>query len=281
MKKINLMKGAAAAALFSLVALLGCNNAAGSSSNGSVTGQVFGYITDTKGEPVEGATVALGNLTTTTNSNGAFALTGVPVNAVYNNGTIVPSSTTAATQDYTLSVKKDGYLSTKIENIRVVETTQKSDEVALLEKAWGAYSSILNDFAKLGGTSPSTISSSNVTATDGIVIPLQNTNDTFKEMANQYATILDRIQKVSKQTESTFAKATLTPCNGYFEGTLKITKSPAKNITTDAASIKAAPADVNLKLVSTDYTGYVYEAKTDSNGKFKFEKLPVNTTLKT
>ena len=75
------MKSAAAAALFSLIALFGCNNNATVSDDYSANGQIFGYVTDTKGEPLSGVTIALGNQTTTTNQNGAFALTGVPANA--------------------------------------------------------------------------------------------------------------------------------------------------------------------------------------------------------
>ncbi len=282
MKKNIRMKSAAIAALFSLVALLGCNNAAGSSSNGSVTGQVFGYITDTKGEPVEGATVALGNMTTTTNTNGAFALTGVPANATQNAATSV-NAATGTTQTYTLTVTKDGYLSNKVDGITVVETTDKSDAALLLNTAATAYATILNTFAGVGGTGATAIAAGTTIAADGLILDTQNTNDTFKGMADAYATILDRYANLSKTYESTFVTTTLTPCNAYVEGSLKITKSPQKNITTDAASIKAAPADVKVKLVSAAATGattgYVYETTTDKDGKFKFEGLPVNTAL--
>ena len=280
MKKNILMKSAAIAALFSLVALLGCNNNAASASNSGVSGAVFGYVTDTKGAPLEGVSVALGDKIVTTNANGAFALTGVPVNATQ--GTNGLTYATSTTQTYTLTVKKDGYLPATITGIAVVETTDKSDAALLLNAAASAYQTILDDFAKLGGTNPSAVTASNVTATDGVLLSTQNTNDTFKGMADAYATILDRYQQLSKETESTFVSAALKPCNGYFEGTLKITKSPAKNITTDASSIKPAKEGVKLKLVSAatgNNTSYVYEATTDKDGKFKFEKLPVATTL--
>ena len=283
MKKLNLMKGAAAAALFSLVALLGCNNNTAGAGNYSATGQIFGYVTDTKGEPLSGVTIALGNQTTTTNANGAFALTGVPANATQNsNGGITEATTTTtAGQKYVLTATKDGYLSSKMENIYVVETTDKSDAALLLNTAATAYATILNTFAGVGGTGATAIAAGTTIAADGLILDTQNTNDTFKGMADAYATILDRYANLSKTYESTFVTTTLTPCNGYFEGTLKITKSPAKNITTDASSIKAAPEGVKVKLAGgSGTTKYIYEATTDKDGNFKFTNLPINTEFK-
>lgn len=277
MKKINLMKSAAVAALFSLVALFGCNNNATVSNDYSANGQIFGYVTDTKGEPLSGVTIALGNQTTTTNQNGAFALTGVPANATETDAGPVAQAT-GNSQEYVLTATKDGYLSKTSGNILVVETTDKSDAALLLNAAAGAYKDILKAFAEQGGEGATSIGAGSTVATDGVILDTQNTNDTFKGMADAYATVLERYQNLSKTYESTFVKLELSPCNGYFEGTLKITKSPGKDITTDAASIKAAPEGVKVKLVSDD--GYVYEAITDKDGKFKFEKLPVAKTLK-
>lgn len=277
MKKINLMKSAAVAALFSLVALFGCNNNATVSDDYSANGQIFGYVTDTKGEPLSGVTIALGNQTTTTNQNGAFALTGVPANATQNPAGGVTEATVPSQQQYVLTATKDGYLSGKKDGILVVETTDKSDAALLLGIAADTYKEILKEFAKQGGAGATSIASGSTVATDGVILDTQNTNDTFKGMADAYATVLERYQNLSKTYESTFVKLELSPCNGYFEGTLKITKSPGKDITTDAASIKAAPEGVKVKLVSADK--YVYEAITDKDGKFKFEKLPVARDL--
>lgn len=276
MKKINLMKSAAVAALFSLVALFGCNNNATVSNDYSANGQIFGYVTDTKGEPLSGVTIALGNQTATTNQNGAFALTGVPANATQNPAGGVTKATNSA-QEYELTATKDGYLSKTEGNILVVETTDKSDAAVLLGTAADAYKTILQEFAKQGGAGVTSITNGATVATDGVILDTQNTNDTFKGMADAYATVLERYQNLSKTYESTFVHLVLPPCNGYFEGTLKITKSPGKDITTDAASIKAAPEGVKVKLVSNEK--YVYEAITDKDGKFKFEKLPVATNL--
>ena len=277
MKKINLMKSAAVAALFSLVALFGCNNNATVSNDYSANGQIFGYVTDTKGEPLSGVTIALGNQTTTTNQNGAFALTGVPANATQNPAGGVTEATGASQQQYVLTATKDGYLSKTEGNILVVETTDKSDAAVLLGTAADAYKTILQEFARQGGAGVTSITNGATVATDGVILDTQNTNDTFKGMADAYATVLERYQNLSKTYESTFVHLVLPPCNGYFEGTLKITKSPGKDTTTDAASIKAAPEGVKVKLVSGN--GYVYEAITDKDGKFKFEKLPVATNL--
>lgn len=276
MKKINLMKSAAAAALFSLVALFGCNNNATVSNDYSANGQIFGYVTDTKGEPLSGVTIALGNQTTTTNQNGAFALTGVPANATQA-GVGGVTEATGSGQKYVLTATKDGYLSNTVPNILVVETTDKSDAALLLNTAATAYQTILQEFAKQGSAGVTSITGGAAVATDGVILDTQNTNDTFKGMADAYATVLERYQNLSKTYESTFVNLMLSPCNGYFEGTLKITKSPGKDTTTDAASIKAAPEGVKVKLVSGN--GYVYEAITDKDGKFKFEKLPVATPL--
>lgn len=275
MKKINLMKSAAAAALFSLVALFGCNNNATVSNDYSANGQIFGYVTDTKGEPLSGVTIALGNQTTTTNQNGAFALTGVPANATQAGAGVAEA--TGFNQKYSLTATKDGYLSRIVDNILVVETTDKSDAALLLNTAATAYQTILQEFAKQGSAGVTSITGGAAVATDGVILDTQNTNDTFKGMADAYATVLERYQNLSKTYESTFVNLMLSPCNGYFEGTLKITKSPGKDTTTDAASIKAAPEGVKVKLVSGN--GYVYEAITDKDGKFKFEKLPVATPL--
>lgn len=276
MKKINLMKSAAAAALFSLVALFGCNNNATVSDDYSANGQIFGYVTDTKGQPLSGVTIALGNQTTTTNQNGAFALTGVPANATQA-GVGGVTEATGSGQKYVLTATKDGYLSNTVPNILVVETTDKSDAALLLNTATTAYQTILQEFAKQGSAGVTSITGGAAVATDGVILDTQNTNDTFKGMADAYATVLERYQNLSKTYESTFVNLMLSPCNGYFEGTLKITKSPGKDTTTDAASIKAAPEGVKVKLVSGN--GYVYEAITDKDGKFKFEKLPVATNL--
>lgn len=279
MKKINLMKSAAVAALFSLVALFGCNNNATVSNDYSANGQIFGYVTDTKGEPLSGVTIALGNQTTTTNQNGAFALTGVPANAT-EAGVGTVTQATGSTQKYSLTATKDGYLSRIVDNILVVETTDKSDAALLLNTAATAYQTILQEFAKQGSAGVTSITGGTAVATDGVILDTQNTNDTFEGMADAYATVLERYQNLSKTYESTFVNLMLSPCNGYFEGTLKITKSPGKDITTDAASIKAAPEGVKVKLVSGNPgNGYVYEAITDKDGKFKFEKLPVAIPL--
>ena len=275
MKKINLMKSAAAVALFSLIALFGCNNNATVSDDYSANGQIFGYVTDTKGQPLSGVTIALGNQTTTTNQNGAFALTGVPANATQAGAGVTEA--TGSNQRYVLTATKDGYLPSTVNGILVVETTDKSDAALLLKTATDAYTAILEKFAEQGGAGVTSITNGAAVATDGVILDTQNTNDTFKGMADAYATVLERYQSLSKTYESTFVKLTLPPCNGYFEGTLKITKSPGKDITTDAASIKAAPEGVKVKLVSNEK--YVYEAITDKDGKFKFEKLPVATNL--
>lgn len=277
MKKINLMKSAAVAALFSLVALFGCNNNATVSNDYSANGQIFGYVTDTKGEPLSGVTIALGNQTTTTNQNGAFALTGVPANATQNTVGAGVTEATGSNQRYVLTATKDGYLPSTVNGILVVETTDKSDAALLLNTAATAYQTILQEFAKQGSAGVTSITGGAAVATDGVILDTQNTNDTFKGMADAYATVLERYQNLSKTYESTFVNLMLSPCNGYFEGTLKITKSPGKDTTTDAASIKAAPEGVKVKLVSGN--GYVYEAITDKDGKFKFEKLPVATNL--
>ena len=86
-------------------------------------GYVMGYVVDNRGEPVSGATVALGSKTATTTASGEFKITGVDVNDTklmanqFNTTAGAPDSalTSGGTQvtnnAYAVTVTKKGYLS--------------------------------------------------------------------------------------------------------------------------------------------------------------------------
>lgn len=119
--------------------LIGCKNETSERSKPDLyetkaapTGYIMGYVVDNCGEPVDGATVALGDKTTTT-KNGQFKITGVAANDLKKLEKYYPTTNSqgsASTADtdfdtnlktgstaYAVTVSKKGYLSAVVPSI--------------------------------------------------------------------------------------------------------------------------------------------------------------------
>nr|MCR4939680.1 carboxypeptidase-like regulatory domain-containing protein [Treponemataceae bacterium] len=228
-------------------------------------GQILGYVEDTKGEPVSGASVVLGSKTTTTNENGHFILKDIPINDRKN-------------EKYIVTIKKEGYLSTTANNISVYETTNNSDAAKVLDQMRIDCEKILEEYAK---NTSSGAANAGVTAIspDGTVLMSKDDDDTLKPIADEYAKLYEAYTKIEKTFEATFIQATLTPLNSAVEGTVNITTSSKGNETvTDSNACEGITVKITYK---TSGENYVQEAKakTDASGKFKIENLPANKNL--
>jgi len=267
-------------------------------------GSLVGVVLDNRGEPVEGATVTLGNKTASTNRGGEFVLENVDVNdpkvkaiqTKVGNGSSTTTTTAAdskleptegtssvgnsANYAYTLTVTKDGYLSGLVESMYVTSAENIGGiEDARLSALRNEYAKILEEYAKAVGTSTALASTGDV-----IGATLRDTEDKSATMTT-VAGALKEIQKLYSELgttySSTWASGKLIPLNASLKGTLKLNPSPATaevfNATTYTPS-KGTKVTVTYKR-GDGYSNYTYKAETDENGNFSFEKLPSGVTL--
>ncbi|MBB5227049.1 carboxypeptidase regulatory-like domain-containing protein [Treponema ruminis] len=274
-------------------------------------GAIVGVVLDNRGEPVEGATVTLGNKTASTNRGGEFVLENVDVNdpkvkaiqtgigsgsstttttgstttiTTAADSKLEPGAATAPTTSlsyaYTLSVTKDGYISGLVDGIYVTSAENIGGiEDARLSALRNEYAKILEEYAKAVGTSTALASTGDV-----IGATLRDTEDKSATMTT-VAGALKEIQKLYSELgttySSTWASAKLIPLNASLKGTLKLNPSPATaevfNATTYTPS-KGTKVTVTYNR-GTGYSNYTYKAETDENGNFSFEKLPSGVTL--
>ena len=225
---------AGALVLFAPAFFISCSNDDDDGDDGTV-GQIVGYVLDNKGEPVEGATIALGTQLTQSNVNGVFTLNKVAANKAPVN----PSDT------YTLLVTKDGYLPTTIPNVIV------------LSKFNYNYKEKLDALMKIyiGMNQGETgLSTQEALAAAFEALPASYTTDT--------------------STLSTFASAELIPLDASFEGTVKLNTMP-KGATTLGEEKLREGVKVRARYAGTSTTAdYSDETTTDARGAFKFENLP-------
>ena len=268
-------------------------------------GSLVGVVLDNRGEPVEGATVTLGNKTASTNRGGEFVLENVDVNdpkvkaiqtSVAGSGSTTTTATAAdskleptaasssagnnANYAYTLTVTKDGYISGLVESMYVTSAENIGGiEDARLSALRNEYAKILEEYAKAVGTSTALASTGDV-----IGATLRDTEDKSATMTT-VAGALKEIQKLYSELgttySSTWASGKLIPLNASLKGTLKLNPSPATaevfNATTYTPS-KGTKVTVTYKR-GDGYSNYTYKAETDENGNFSFEKLPSGVTL--
>lgn len=225
---------AGALVLFASAFFISCSNDDDDGDDGTV-GQIVGYVLDNKGEPVEGATIALGTQLTQSNVNGVFTLNKVAANKAPFN----PSDT------YTLLVTKDGYLPTTIPNVIV------------LSKFNYNYKEKLDALMKIyiGMNQGETgLSTQETLAAAFEALPASYTTDT--------------------STLSTFASAELIPLDASFEGTVKLNTMP-KGATILGEEKLREGVKVRARYAGTSTTAdYSDETTTDAKGAFKFENLP-------
>ena len=275
-------------------------------------GSLVGVVLDNRGEPVEGATVTLGNKTASTNRGGEFVLENVDVNdpkvkaiqtkvgsgssTTTTTGSTTTTTTAAdsklepsegtssaasnANYAYTLTVTKDGYISGLVESMYVTSAENIGGiEDARLSALRNEYAKILEEYAKAVGTSSALTSTGDV-----IGATLKDTEDKSATMTT-VAGALKEIQKLYSELgttySSTWASGKLIPLNASLKGTLKLNPSPATaevfNATTYTPS-KGTKVTVTYNR-GTGYSNYTYKAETDENGNFSFEKLPSGVTL--
>ena len=261
-------------------------------------GAIVGVVLDNRGEPVDGATVTLGNKTASTGRGGEFVLENVDVNdptvkavqtTVSTSGTLVPATSTnvstgtgaTATYAYTLTVTKNDYISALIKGVYVTSAENIGGiEDARLSVLKDQYATILNSYAAAVGTGSIVASATG----DGYGATIKDNEDKSATMTT-VANALKEIQKLYSELgttySSTWAEGTLIPLNASLSGKLKLNPSPA---TAEVFSETTYPAPkdtvVTVTYKSADSNApYTFDSKTDAEGNFKFEKLPSGVPL--
>lgn len=295
MKKIVSLLCAAAMLVGSLV-FVGCPNGTSAgdgnarSAQTAGTGVVMGYVLDNRGEPVEGATVTLGGSVTTTNAGGEFVLSGVPVNVDTNK---------TATFQYSVTAKKDGYLSAVIPAIAVSyeesQSLETKDYFAALKELSGYYKGILEKYAdKAGLTSTQTnvLNPNNDLDTGDFVITTTNEGSGKDNVMQTLANAIKDLEKLYSdgdyytQFYSTFGKAVLIPCDATFKGKVRVTTKvkgstvlPADLFVPASKPVVRVSYTTTSAAVETGKNDYTWKAEVDDKGFFSFEKLPSGVEL--
>ena len=259
-------------------------------------GAIGGVVLDNRGEPVEGATVTLGNKTASTNHGGEFVLENVDVNdptvkavqTTVSSNALVPATASAPTAPtgvtntyaYTLTATKNDYISALIKGVYVTSAENIGGiEDARLSALKDQYATILNSYATAVGTGSIVASATG----DGYGATIKDNEDKSATMTT-VANALKEIQKLYSELgttySSTWAEGTLIPLNASLSGKLKLNPSPA---TAEVFSETTYPAPKDT-VVTVTYSAnkgapYTFKSKTDAEGNFKFEKLPSGVNL--
>lgn len=295
MKKIVSLLCAAAMLVGSL-ALVGCQNGTSAgdgnarSAQTAGTGVVMGYVLDNRGEPVEGATVTLGGNVATTNVGGEFVLSGVPVNV---------DTAKTATFQYSVTAKKDGYLSAVIPAIAVSyeesQSLETKDYFAALKELSGYYKGILEEYAKKAGltsTQTNVLNPNNDLDTGDFVITTTNEGSGKDNVMQTLANAIKDLEKLYSdgdyytQFYSTFGKAVLIPCDATFKGKVRVTtKVKGSTVLPADLFVPASKPVVRVSYTTTSAAvengknDYTWKAEVDDKGFFSFEKLPSGVEL--
>ena len=286
------------------------------------SGSIVGVVLDNKGEPVEGATVTLGGKTAKTNYGGEFEITGVnpndsklisaaktvttttTVSTVTDNSVAnkpktdtsmstssntgnAAASTDISNTGYTLTVKKDGYLSGKVTGIFVRYQDTEDPEVtranALLHGLEYDYQDILDRYAAAltnpnanNGGSVGTTATTVTTATEDTTATTtvqtgSNADRVFKDISEAISA-LKSLYKTGSYTEyfSDFATSSpLIPLDASLKGRIKL------NLKTQGGSVYDANTYIpaSKPTVHVSYSTVISpalereEIQKDANGK--------------
>ncbi|WP_294427532.1 carboxypeptidase-like regulatory domain-containing protein [uncultured Treponema sp.] len=300
MKKIlALMAGVAL--LFTSTIFTSCSDSDDDDSKSSSTGLIVGYVLDNKGEPVEGATVTLGNKTTTTNKGGEYELTGITANDlklvnIENDYVSKPTGTqsTAVTSTaYKLTVTKEGYLPALTKGIYVThdQVNRSAAELAALQSLQTNYTAIVTAYANKVATTTNTTSIASTTAGTDATALLTSTNsaEAIETIANALAGLKDMYAGMDYETEwfNDFAESFLIPLDAKLSGSIKLTtsaKAGDKDVFAATTFLPTTSPKVKLTVKNATVAGATanetFEATVDAEGKFSFEKLPSGVALK-
>ena len=282
------------------------------------SGSIVGVVLDNKGEPVEGATVTLGGKTAKTNYGGEFEITGVNPNdskLISAAKTVTTTTTVSTVQDtsvankpktdtsmstssntgnaaastdisntgYTLTVKKDGYLSGKVTGIFVRYQDTEDPEVtranALLHGLEYDYQDILDRYAAAltnvtannGTTATTTTTATEDTTATTTVQTGSNADRVFKDISEAISA-LKSLYKTGSYTEyfSDFATSSpLIPLDASLKGRIKL------NLKTQGGSVYDANTYIpaSKPTVHVSYSTVISpalereEIQKDANGK--------------
>ena len=275
-----ILKGVALAAALSLFAFFGCKNetsnddstdesvrtgweTVSSTVSSESKGNVFGYVLNTNGTPIVGASISLGTQTVKTNADGSFLLTGIPV-------------TDQNTSTYSVTITADGYLPHVASGIQVLETTDKNDTTTLLENLRKDYAAILTAYAgNASAGSAIAVSEGGSLTNIGDSKAMTTVAKAIEELEAAYA-------RSEKTYEATFVAATMIPLNASLSGKISLTSANKALTTVETGTLTPAPKDTVVRVTYTDGANtndYTWEAKTDAEGKFSFTKLPASKKL--
>ncbi|WP_294429699.1 carboxypeptidase-like regulatory domain-containing protein [uncultured Treponema sp.] len=267
MKKIlALMAGVAL--LFTSTIFTSCSDSdddssSSGSSSSNKNGSLVGVVLDNKGEPVEGATVTLGSKSTKTNYGGEFEFTNVAVNDLKKVTAATTSgganySTDVTGTGYTLTAKKDGYLSSTVAGIYVTyrdtENPEDTRMNGLVNSLQTTYSSILTAYAGAlnpassvaegavaAGTAGST-ATTNTTQIAGSDSVVTTTTQTGSDSAKVFKDISEAISALKTMYDSDyyteyfsdFAGLGLVPLDASLKGKIKLNLKTQNGSTYDA-----------------------------------------------
>ena len=240
-------------------------NSSASSASARTSGSIVGVVLDNKGEPVEGATVTLGGKTAKTNYGGEFEITGVNPNdskLIAVAKTVTTTTETTSDIGYTLTVKKDGYLSGIVTGIFVGYQDTEDPEITRANAIFCGlqydYQDILKAYAAIQ------------TGSDA--------DRVFKDIS-EVIRALKEMYKTGNCTEY-FSKRGLIPLDASLKGCIELNlETKGGSVYYDVTYVPTSKPAINVSYTS-GIADYTWSAQADANGIFEFkEKLPSGVAL--